>query len=349
MNRIFLLVLGMFLFFNGYTQPGGQGVYDFLNLTDAARIAAVGGENVSLPINDPSIVFHNPAMLKETMSHRLTLNYVNYFEDINYGYVGYAHHVNKIGTFSGGIHFINYGEFQRADETGVIDGKFYAAEYAFELSYARQLDSCFSVGATLEPVYSVLENYKSFGAVADVGVNYYSKKHNLSASFVVKNVGTQIVPYYEGHYEPVEFDIQAGITKKLKHAPLRLSLTAWHLQDWNLSFDNPNQTANVDLITGEEEKQSRFEELGDEFMRHMIISAEILLTENFFVSFGYNYQRRKEMLVETRPFMVGTSWGFGFRISKFYFSYGRACYHLAGASNYFSISTDLSSFYKKKS
>ena len=40
----------------------------------------------------------------------------------------------------------------------------------------------------------------------------------------------------------------------------------------------------------------------------------------------------------------GFSWGFGIRISKFHLNYGRASYHLAGASNHFSITTDLSSF-----
>jgi hypothetical protein len=44
--------------------------------------------------------------------------------------------------------------------------------------------------------------------------------------------------------------------------------------------------------------------------------------------------------------MVGFSYGFGIKISKFHLSYGRATYHLAGASNHFSISTNFSSFYK---
>ena len=46
--------------------------------------------------------------------------------------------------------------------------------------------------------------------------------------------------------------------------------------------------------------------------------------------------------------MVGFSWGFGIKISKFHFSYGRATYHLAGGSNHFSLSTNLSDFYHKK-
>jgi hypothetical protein len=51
--------------------------------------------------------------------------------------------------------------------------------------------------------------------------------------------------------------------------------------------------------------------------------------------------------VESRMSTVGLSWGFGFRISKFHISYGRATYHLAGASNHFSISTNFSDFIRK--
>jgi len=50
------------------------------------------------------------------------------------------------------------------------------------------------------------------------------------------------------------------------------------------------------------------------------------------------------MMVPTRPAMVGFSWGLGFKISKFHLNYSRATYHLAGATNIFSFSTNLSSF-----
>jgi len=35
------------------------------------------------------------------------------------------------------------------------------------------------------------------------------------------------------------------------------------------------------------------------------------------------------------------------KINKYRFSYGRSTYHLSGASNHFSLSVNLSEFYKK--
>jgi len=65
------------------------------------------------------------------------------------------------------------------------------------------------------------------------------------------------------------------------------------------------------------------------------------------VDLGYNYKRRQEMKMNSWPGMVGFSFGFGFRIKKFHMAYGRSSYHLAGGSNHFSLTTNLSQFYTK--
>ncbi len=349
MKRLFVIIIIISFVTPSFSQMGGQGTYQFLYLTNAPHVAALGGNNVSLFENDPALAYHNPALLVDSMDKHFALDYVNYFSDINYGYTGYAFKFKEKGTASIGIHYINYGEFTQADEAGIVTGKFYASEYAFNFIYSRSIDSSFRAGVNIKPVLSVFENYKSFGIVADAGLSYFSRKRQFSAGFVIRNLGTQIKPYSEGNYEPIDFDVQLGITKKLKHAPLRISVTAQHLENWKLVYTDPNSAENqTDLITGETKKKSKLSRNGDEIMRHLIFGTELVLSKNFYVGFGYNYQRRKDMVVETRPFMVGTSWGFGLRISKFHFSYARASYHLAGASNLFSISTNLGDFYKKE-
>jgi len=350
MKKVFILIFLFPLAFSAFSQMGGKGVYQFLYLTNAPRVASLGGNNISIFENDPALAYYNPALLVDSMDKHLALNYVNYFTDINYGYVGYAFHLPGKGDASIGIQHINYGKFDEADESGTITGKFYAAEYALNLIYSHAFkDSAFRVGVNVKPVYSVFEHYKSFGIVGDAGFSYYSAKRHFGAGLVLKNFGSQIKPYTDGNFEPIDYDLQFGITKKLKHAPLRISITAQHLENWKMVYTDPTEAANeTDLITGETKKKSAISKKGDELMRHIIIGTEITLTKSFYIALGYNYQRRKEMLIATRPFMVGTSWGFGLRISKFHISYARACYHLAGASNLFSISTDLASFYKKE-
>ncbi|MDQ3073756.1 MAG: hypothetical protein M3Q97_10895, partial [Bacteroidota bacterium] len=68
-------------------------------------------------------------------------------------------------------------------------------------------------------------------------------------------------------------------------------------------------------------------------------------SQNFNLRIGYNHQRRKEMTIENNRGAVGYSFGVGLRVSKFHLSYGRSVYHLAAASNTFTITTDLSQIF----
>ncbi|HRP61387.1 MAG TPA: hypothetical protein PK833_14035, partial [Vicingus sp.] len=70
-------------------------------------------------------------------------------------------------------------------------------------------------------------------------------------------------------------------------------------------------------------------------------------SKSFSVRFGLNIKRRAELGLDDRAGLAGFSWGLGFRIKKFYFSYGSARYHLAGSSNHFTVTTNIGDFYKK--
>ena len=71
----------------------------------------------------------------------------------------YAKDFKKAGTFSAGIRYLDYGTFLETDEGGNELGSFTAAEYAFVLGWGKQIDSSFSVGANLKPIYSKLYIY----------------------------------------------------------------------------------------------------------------------------------------------------------------------------------------------
>ncbi len=351
MFRITVSIITLLLLFPAFpagAQLGGNATYAFLNLTHSARVASLGGKIVSIPDDDLNLTYHNPSTLHEGMSNHLVINYVNYFADINFGYVSYARNFEGIGDFAAGLNYINYGKFIAADRVGNITGEFRAAEYSFNMIYSRALDSLFRIGINVKPVYSVLESYQSFGLLADIGLTYTNRDKLFSAGLVIRNAGFQVKPYHEGHREPVPFEILLGFSQKLRHAPFRFSVVAHNLQKPDMRYRDPSKSQDeLDPITGEPLPENKWEMLGDNIMRHLIFGVEFTPLENFYLRAGYNYQRRQELKISTRTAMVGFSWGFGIRISKFHLSYGRASYHLAGASNHFSLSTDISSFSRK--
>ncbi len=321
-------------------QRGGESTFDFLNLTNSARVAALGGANVSIADNDMNMAYHNPALLQREMDNTLVLNFVPYMSSINYGYVGYAKHFENLGTFSFGVHNIKYGDFNRTNDIGEDMGIANAAEYSFNFTYARQLSPMLSMGLTAKPIYSKFDVYTSFGLAADFGINYHNPLSQFSMGIVLKNVGSQITSYNDLQ-EGMPSDLQIGISQKLAHAPFRFSLTAQNLLNWDLTY-KPYDAENANGSSlGTEEDKSGF---GDKLMRHMVVGVEFMPTKSFHIDFGYNHRRRKELGYPERLSTAGFSWGFGFKVYKFLFSYGSARYHLGGSSNHFSIATNLSSF-----
>jgi len=350
MYKSIVFILTVFAAGLGLTkaQPGGNYTYNFLNLTNSARAASLGGDVIAIQDDDFNLTAQNPSLLNSNMSNNLVMNYVNYFTDINYGYFSYAHSFANAGNFAAAVNYINYGEFTAADYTGVITGHFRAAEYSFNLMWSMPLDSSFTVGAALKTIHSVLEQYTSTGLATDVGITYHNPDKLFTAAFVIRNLGTQVKAYNSGNMEPLPLNIELGISQRLKYAPFRFSLTAHHLQQWDMLYTTEADKKNsIDPLTGEKVSKSKAENFAENFMRHMIVGVEFLPMKNFYFRVGYNYQRRKEMQLASKVGGVGFSWGFGLKISKFNISYGRATYHLSGASNLFSLTTNISDFYQK--
>ncbi|MDT8400072.1 MAG: type IX secretion system protein PorQ [Bacteroidales bacterium] len=334
---IFLLSSGLI---SAYAQTGGDNVYEFLNISPGAYISSVGGFNISTFSGDPSLAMFNPALAGPAGHGNLSLNYLNYFAGINYGSIMYCHHSDSSGTFSAGINYLNYGRFEKADEEGNINGYFNAAEYAFNIIYTREIDSVFKLGINLKPIVSQLETYISLGIAVDFGASYRSPDGMVSAGLVIRNTGFQLTSY-SGVREKLPFEITAGISTELRHAPLRFSLTARHLEKYDLvhSYYTPED---------EDPPLSKTKEIAENIMRHLIFGAELRPTENLFFAAGFNYQRRKELMYETRSALVGFSLGVGIRTSSLDIMVSRAKYHIAGSSTNFSLLLKPSLFKRLK-
>jgi hypothetical protein len=87
----------------------------------------------------------------------------------------------------------------------------------------------------------------------------------------------------------------------------------------------------------------------EQLFRRMNFGFEFLLSDNFQLQAGYNHLTRKELKLNQVSGSAGFSFGMLVKIKRIGINYGRAFYHTAGASNYFSINTNVNNFIKKKS
>jgi hypothetical protein len=343
-RRLFIVIL--FLPMALMAQEGGSTIYSFLNVPAAGRVAAMGGTFISIKDNDLNVALQNPALLNPSMNKFVSLSGVTFFSDIKFGDAAFAKDFGKLGMFDAYIHYADYGTFKHTDNTGEILDNFKAADYAFGFGWSRQLNKLFSVGANLKGIYSDYYLVNSFGIAADIGAAFNDSDRSWTASIVAKNAGRQISTYVDGVHEPLPIEVQAGVSKGFKHVPLRFNLNLRHLEKGNITYVDPNDEANVDLVSGDT-TQSKITFL-DKLARHAIVGAEISITNHFIISTAYNWQRRQELKIDSRPGLVGISFGFTLKVSKFMISYGYAQYHLAGASNHFTVSANLGDFIKKK-
>lgn len=326
-----------------FSQSGSIVAFDFLNLTNSARVAALGSNFLTIHDNDLSLALANPSLITPQMHNSLSLNFIDNFAGTHYGFASYGFHSNSLGSFATTMQYSNYGRTTNTDENGVVIGEYSAGEYALNLGWGRMLDSVFSIGANVKAIYSGLETYHSFGMAVDVAGSYVPNP-SFCASLVFRNIGTQFSSYSSSGVQPLPFEIQAGISKKLAHVPFRYSILLQHLEKWDLAYADPN--ASVDPFTGQPIKSSGIDAFADNAMRHIVFGGEFIPAKFLSLRLGYNYLRRKEMVVASRPAMVGFSWGFGLNISKFNFSYSRSAYHLNGSPNFISVSTNLSDWSK---
>lgn len=323
-----------------FAQKGGTQGFSFLNLPNSARVAALGYNFVAIDDNDLSIGLNNPSLINSNMHNDISLNFVDNYADISYGFASYSRTFDRLGSFAGTIQYIDYGTFIRTDETGEENGEFSGNEFAPVIGWGRRLDSSFSIGANLKAIYSSFETESAFGLAVDVAGSYYRPEKGFVMSLVARNIGAQLSEYSTGTKNKLPMEVQFGLSKKLLHLPFRYSILLTNLQKWDLTYTDPSED-NIDPFTGELKKESKVADIADKAMRHIVVGGEFVPSKNFSVRFGYNYQRRQEMKLESKKASVGFSWGFGFRVSRFNLSYARSAYHISGSPNIFSLGISL--------
>lgn len=350
MKRIEFTLLICLLYFqtNLNAQVGGQNAYEFLNLPSSARITALGGHLPSVMDEDVTLAISNPASLNDKMHNRISFSHNFHFADIQNGYVAYGRNIKKwdINTHFG-IQYMNYGDFKYADIIGNQQGTFSAKETAFIVGASKKVADRITVGANIKGVFSNLESYSSTGILMDLGLNYAKDSSSFILSFLVKNIGAELTTY-AGDRFGTPFDVQIGISKRLKYLPFRLSVIAHQLHKGNIRYDDPNRQTQTDIF-GNVVEEKELNNTIDNLFRHLIFSGEFLLgkNENLRLRAGYNHLRRKELSLSTFRSLAGFSLGFGLKINVFKLDYGVGYHHTAGATNHITISTDMSKFFKK--
>jgi hypothetical protein len=315
-----------------YAQPSANSSFDFLNLPSHARLAGLGGVNVSLRDRDVNFFTSNPALTSDTLDGFASASYQAYVAKINHASIVYQHPFAKLGSLTFAIQHINYGSIQGFDMNGVETGEFSSSETALYVSKSHQIGN-FRMGATIKGAFSNLAGYRATAVVADIGGLFVHPKQDLTIGLVVKNLGATLSSYNSGNSN-LPFDVQVGATFKPEHMPLRFSLTGFNLTR-NVSYFGTDPS---DEEPGTVKK----------ILHHVNFGSEVLIHKNVNILFGYNYLIHETLKLPTGGGGAGIAFGFSAAIKSFEFTASRNGL-VAGSGGYsFTVTSNINKILKRR-
>lgn len=320
---------------------GGNAVFNFVKLPNTPQLTALGGVNVSQTTADAGLAFNNPSLLKPSLHSQLNAVFSDYYAGIKIFHLSGAYHAAKLQTtFGGGIHYFNYGSVAETDASGNVLGKFRPTDWVVQVSAASSYLQKWSYGATIKFISSSYGQYRSNGVAADMGVLYHDSSALFSASVLVKNIGFQVKKYPGTEAYELPFDLQAGITKRLKEAPFSFSLTAQKVHRFDIryndtAFNNANGFTNA--------KKTGFS--AGKLLDHLVFASTLYLGNRIDIQVGYNFLRRRELNIgNAGNGLNGFSAGAGCVLGKVTVRYARAYLQSGMALNQFGLLLKLDDF-----
>lgn len=315
MRKSLLALITMLLALTKAQAQESQEVYSFLRLPVSAHAAALGGDNITLGDDDPTLIFHNPALINGVTDKSLNLNFMTYMEGGKTASASFIKAYKERATWGASAQYMDYGSMKETTVSNIQVGEFSARDIALAGTFAYMLTNRISGGITARLITSYIASYSSAAVAVDLGVNYFDEDRGWSLSAVAKNLGGQIKAYDED-FERIPLDLQLGVTKRLIGSPLRVSATLSRLNNWDLGF-----------------------------IKHLAIGADLLLGDNIYIAAGYNFRRSSEMKISDNDgdsnHGAGFSIGAGLQLERFKLQAAYAKYHVSAYSLLINVSYSL--------
>jgi len=314
MKKVVFALIALF-FTIKMTAQESQTAYNFLRLPVSAHVAALGGENITITEDDPTLIFHNPALIGGTTDKSINLNYMTYMEGTKTASASFIKAAGERATWGVMAQYMDYGDIIETSIDGSRLGKVSAKDIMVGGSFQYFLGDLWSGGISGKFISSSLAGYSSAALAVDLGVNYYDEEKGWSLSAVAKNLGGQVKAYND-EYEKIPLDLQLGISKQFEKAPIRLSATMSRLNKWEGRFIN-----------------------------HFAFGADVFLSQNIYIAGGYNFRRADEMKISesegSSAHGAGLSIGGGLQLQRFKLHLAYAKYHVSASSLLINVAYSL--------
>jgi hypothetical protein len=249
--------------------------------------------------NDPATVVLNPATLTTIDGSHVSATALKHVLDINSGLVVYSNHLSASGSIAATAVFSSYGSFDRADERGTRFGSFGANDVAFGVSYANEIDTMISYGATVKFLYSGVADVSSTAVALDAGVLFRFPTSRTNLALSASNLGFQLATF-DGIADRLPVDVRIGVNHRLRGLPLLVNVSLKHLAD-----DVPS--------------------LGDRLL-NFSVGGELYLGKAIQLRLGYDHSSRNTTGAPVTTQLTGLSAGVGIIVRSVVIDYGMSTF-----------------------
>jgi hypothetical protein len=318
-NRSWVLLSVLILLTtSGYAQVQDISSFNFLRVPGNARLAALGGVNVSLADRDLNLFFSNPTLISDSLNDLASASYQFYVGGVNQAVFSYGHKFNKVGMVGFGVQHISYGTIKSYDATGAAIGDFNSGETSLVISKSHQVGH-FRFGANLNVAFSSIAGYRATAVLLDVGGLFVHPKKNLTVGLAMKNMGVILSDYTNSSNSKLPIDVQLGATFKPQHMPLRFSITGYNFVNSYNVYQNSQDTKKPGAL--------------DKVLRRFNFATEVLIHRNVNLMIGYNYRQHQELKLPNGGSGAGISLGFSAKVKAAEFVFSRSGF-VAGKAGY---------------
>ena len=203
----------------------GTAALPFLRLAVGARALALGEAFAADALGAEAAVL-NPALLSKNRRHSVTFTHDEYLADLTFEFGAYAMPLagGEAGSVAFSVRYLSYGTLQGYDEFGVPTDEFVAGDLAAGVSYGVALFEGLGAGATINYVYSRIDDATASTISFDVGLSY-QPLNRLRFGLIATNLGPDV--RYVSLESPLPTTLRLGAAGEIIDFPgHRISLLA---------------------------------------------------------------------------------------------------------------------------
>lgn len=258
-----IAIAGMFSVSQAANSNAGSTAYSFLKIGVGAKSQAMAGAYVGLA-DDITSLHSNPAGLVapvydlrtpsdfyyegesdyeqiplkqiEFKQNRFIATYISYLVDFQSGFLGYARKLNDRSSLGISLQYLDYGSFDRLDESGVPLGTFSSYDMALGVTFAKRINRELSLGITGKFILEKIDSLSSDAMALDIGALYRFDDGRTSLGVAIRNFGSQLNGMTDSHKDNLPFLADVGMSHSLRGLPLTIDADLSIPADNNVFF-----------------------------------------------------------------------------------------------------------------